>query len=768
MAALALAFGLAHAPFLASTLGDADSVNFALGVRDFDVSTHRPHPPGYPVYILAGKAATAVARVAGASPASKAEAGGLAWLSLLSGIAAAMLLVHVARILHRSAEGEGDAWRALATAAITAVCPLFWYLASRPLSDLSGLAAALAAQACLLLAWQRQAPGPGGDRRLTPAATAASGRMIVAGALVAAVGIGVRTQVAWVTLPLLGLVLVDRIGRGVAGAIVGGTVSFLVGGLAWAVPLVVVSGGLDAYLAALGTQASEDFASGEMLYTHPSLRAAARAAWQTVVAPWDSSALGAVVAVLAAVGLVAVARRDRRALAAVTAMAGPYVVFHLLFHDTAFVRYALPLVPVMVWLAVTGASMAPPRAAAAIAAGLFLWALSTAGPVLAVYGSGPSPSAQVVAAMRDAAAFAAPGALGMHQRFARPLEAEEVDFLPRLPSPPRLEWLEAVAYWRAGHTGPLWFLADPMRSDLALIDPQARADFTDYSWPLVARPSLGGLRPTAVRWYRMPPPGWFAETGWALTPEIAGVSKVMGRGPHLGPIAAWVRRRPRAARVLVGGRNLAGPGDPAARFVLAIDGQPVQTWEAPPGFFVRVFDLAEGQLLGAGPVAALTIVSSPVSGSAVIPTAIEQFDLQDPLTTVWAYGPGWHEAEFTPALGVWRWTSDRADLRIEGATVSRQITLSIESPRRYYDDAPRIRARAGSRELSAATVPEALEWTFEVPADALAASGGVVTIETDRTFVPAERDGGPDRRRLGLRIFGIRVSNALTPREATR
>ena len=36
-------------------LDDWDSVNFAFGLDDFDVTKHWPHPPGYPVYIGAGK-----------------------------------------------------------------------------------------------------------------------------------------------------------------------------------------------------------------------------------------------------------------------------------------------------------------------------------------------------------------------------------------------------------------------------------------------------------------------------------------------------------------------------------------------------------------------------------------------------------------------------------------------------------------------------------------------------------------------------------------
>ena len=59
-AALAALFLLGHLPFLASTLEDVDSLNFALGIRHFDPAHHRPHPPGYPIYIAMGKLASTV------------------------------------------------------------------------------------------------------------------------------------------------------------------------------------------------------------------------------------------------------------------------------------------------------------------------------------------------------------------------------------------------------------------------------------------------------------------------------------------------------------------------------------------------------------------------------------------------------------------------------------------------------------------------------------------------------------------------------------
>src|SRR5213079_2382876 len=85
----------AHAPFLAPSLEDIDSVNFALGVEHFDVAKHRPHPPGYPVYIALGKVATAVAGIGSSSPSSIIEARALAALSLLAGLAAIFFLYRV-------------------------------------------------------------------------------------------------------------------------------------------------------------------------------------------------------------------------------------------------------------------------------------------------------------------------------------------------------------------------------------------------------------------------------------------------------------------------------------------------------------------------------------------------------------------------------------------------------------------------------------------------------------------------------------------------
>jgi hypothetical protein len=773
LAALALIFALAHAPFLPASLEDIDSVNFALGVRDFDVADHRPHPPGYPVYIALGKVATWIlgAVISGSNAAVEAKSLGV--LSLLAGVAAIFFLYRMFTSLAAVDSSPVDSeapldLQAFAATAVTVSCPLFWYLAVRPMSDLPGLAFALAAQACLLIAYRRQRPAPDGDRRLNAAAMTASGSMIVAGAFLAAVAIGVRSQTMWLTLPLLVVVLLDRIGRGVAGALLGGGVMFVAGGLLWGVPLLIASGGLGAYLAALGTQAGEDFTSGEMLYTNPNPRAAAFALLRTFVFPWDATVFAVLILILAALGIVQLLIRDRRSLPPLIALSVPYLVFHLLFQDTSFVRYSLPFVPVVAFLAVRGVALASPTAVPIAAAAISIAAVVIASPVLVSYATEASPTVRALEAMEAEMRTAPPGAVAMHQTFVRPLEAEDTTFSMQLPSPPRLEWLELGKYWKSGKTDPIWFLADPSRSDLALIDPASRQNSTEIHWPLVARPAFGGMRPSAVRWYRMQAPGWFVEEGWSLTPEAAGMSRLMTRAPHLSPIIANVRRRTEAARMLIGGRNLASRGDPEARITVSLDGVPFQEWTSPPGFFLRVFDLPAGRLQGDGQFAVVTVHSTPVSGSAPIPTAIEQFDVQASDRLMWAYGAGWQEAEYSPALGVWRWTTERAVLQIVGASGPVRVTMSVESPLRYFDEAPVVRARAGDREIAATTLSESREWSFDVPADVLAAAGGLIAVDTDRTFSPAERSGAADERRLGLRVFSIRVSNLLTPPEVSR
>src|SRR5258705_12134419 len=74
-----------HLPFLAPSLEDIDSINFALGLRAFNPALHQPHPPGYPVYMALGHASIPIVERVTSTTGVPAEARALAIWSAIGG-----------------------------------------------------------------------------------------------------------------------------------------------------------------------------------------------------------------------------------------------------------------------------------------------------------------------------------------------------------------------------------------------------------------------------------------------------------------------------------------------------------------------------------------------------------------------------------------------------------------------------------------------------------------------------------------------------------
>ena len=168
--ALALVFLATHLPFITPGPGSVDATNFALGVRDFDPSAHRPHPPGYPAFIALGKMTRPLVAFGPADHGSiNTEARALAVWGALFGAVAVFPLFVIFRFLGL------DAPRALSATALTVMCPLFSFTAVRSLSDVPGLSAACIVQAFLFTAYQRQRSGSQSAWRLLLFAAMLSG-----------------------------------------------------------------------------------------------------------------------------------------------------------------------------------------------------------------------------------------------------------------------------------------------------------------------------------------------------------------------------------------------------------------------------------------------------------------------------------------------------------------------------------------------------------------------------------------------------------------
>lgn len=732
---LAVAFAALHAPFLPASLEDVDSINFAMGIRDFDVARHQPHPPGYPVFMLAATLLRAVV---------PSETDVLALLAIVAGAAAALALVAFFRLLDPPAP-----LTPLLAALVAISSPLFWITAARPLSDVFGLAAALAVQVMIL--------------------SARDTRSLVVASAGAALAAGIRSQAVWLTAPLLVLALGRQIVTShgkitagwlrSAGAVCGG---YLAGVIVWAVPLVMLTGGPRAYLLVLFNQGAEDLSGVAMLWTTPTLRQLARVLQAAFIAPWAFAPIAVFVLVLAAVGLGRLVRAARPALVTLAAAFGPYLMFDLVFQESATTRYALPLVVPVAYAAVHGASAFRSTVLVVGLVALSAFNVFNNTVELSSYSAMKAPAFRLLDDMAFSAsshATASAPVLAMHRRhefdLRRPI-AWVGDRMPtfrsRLPSPPKHEWLELVKYWNDGGRAPVWWVADPLRSDLALVRRQRPP--VQYRWPSNLPIVLGGIRPNEMDWHVIEPPDWYLGEGWAITPETAGVAREDGRGPSRGGSRGWLRRWPVQATLVVGGRNL---GDQPVRVRVALDRRTVGDLTVAPGPFIRLITLAAGSLSGDGDYAAVGITAEPEGAD----VAIDQFDAQPSTRLVFGFGEGWHRQEYDPTAGrLWRWSAEHATLRVH-APAGRALVLLLDGE---IEEASvsHITIRAGGLVVSEHDVGASFTIRTVVPAELVAGDEASITIETSEWYIPAERwlRRSTDQRHLGLKVFSCVLAPA--------
>ena len=212
--AVALATVVSRIPLRAHLLPTWDAVQFALALERYDVVAHRPHPPGYILYVAAARIVDAFVGDATAS---------LVWLSVAASGAAVFFVYRLAWMMYGRL--------AAAVAAIgLATSPLFWFYGEVGLPY--AVEAALTAMVAML-AW----PARCGRARAV---------------VVSAVGLGLAGGVRQSLLPLF-FPLWATTGwagmRRLAPLIAGGALMALTTAV-WLVPMLHVAGGLRAYLRA--------------------------------------------------------------------------------------------------------------------------------------------------------------------------------------------------------------------------------------------------------------------------------------------------------------------------------------------------------------------------------------------------------------------------------------------------------------------------------------------------------------------------------------
>jgi hypothetical protein len=197
-------------PFMTLTLYAFDSANYALAVRDFyNVAFHQPHPPGYPLYVFFARGIDVLVHDANRS-------------LIIEGILWSLLAVGCTSMLARRLFGRSAG---LLAGLLLVFTVGFWGYGevAYPYVALAGETAALALVAQTVLVGRR--------------------RFIIGLALAWAICLGVRWDGAMFDVPLAFWAAYTTGWRLRAGGVaLAGLVV-----VAWAVPMVALSGGWDAY-----------------------------------------------------------------------------------------------------------------------------------------------------------------------------------------------------------------------------------------------------------------------------------------------------------------------------------------------------------------------------------------------------------------------------------------------------------------------------------------------------------------------------------------
>lgn len=210
----AAAVAATRLPFMTRTPYAFDSANFALAVRDYyNVAHHRPHPPGYPLYVAAG---WLINQVVG--DANRA----LVLLSILLSMVAVVGTVYLARALYGGA------------ASVLAGLLLLFMVGFWGYGEVAYAYVGLAAEGASLAL-------------LAHGAIAGRRWLVVPLGFGVGVAAGIRWDGAVFSVPLWLWALAGASWRLRLASVVAATAV----AIAWAVPMVALSGGPAAYLAAI-------------------------------------------------------------------------------------------------------------------------------------------------------------------------------------------------------------------------------------------------------------------------------------------------------------------------------------------------------------------------------------------------------------------------------------------------------------------------------------------------------------------------------------
>ncbi len=308
---------------IAASPGEIDEAVFAGAVTRFDLFDLSPQAPGFPVWILLGRALLPFC------------------VTPFNALATASTVLAAAGMLALWAFGRRivGGWAALAGVVFAAALPVVWINGGRAFSDTPATALFLCALACLAISDERRSPNQTRWREMIAARRA---RLLgIAAGLLAAAGAGVRPHLVLAFGPVL-LLWAGRLAMrwDRRDAVLSFLGAGLAGTAAWFAWLFAQAGGSTGLFASLSERASfrtHALATGTLGTLGDSF----------VVRDFLSPRRAALVFAVAAVGLVALALKRRRGAVDLVVILLPTFFSLWTLHSRAMSRYSVPFVLVL-------------------------------------------------------------------------------------------------------------------------------------------------------------------------------------------------------------------------------------------------------------------------------------------------------------------------------------------------------------------------------------------------------------------------------------
>ena len=298
---------------------DWDEILFLMGLQDYDVALHHPHPPGFPLYVLSARLLVAI---------GIDEFRALQSLNVVAGMLAVPAMAFVCRELRFRFDVS------IAAAVIFAFLPNVWFFGGTAFSDVVSIVLAVAACGLLLRG-------------------ARDGRSLVAGAVVLAVATGFRPQNLLVGMVPALLATWQQVRRRRFGTVASAIACGVVIVIASYAGAVAATGEWYRYRDAL-------VAHQQYLGAVDSFRSPIRPPLYQVfddffIRPFRFPVANVVTSLLAAMALIVAARRGRWPALLATATFGPFWILAWLtldFHSSS--RFSIGYMPLLAILSAEG------------------------------------------------------------------------------------------------------------------------------------------------------------------------------------------------------------------------------------------------------------------------------------------------------------------------------------------------------------------------------------------------------------------------------